>query len=307
MRIVLIILILLMAVGAAFFVLQSASQQQQVKTVVDEAPEVRAVSILVARDRIPVGTTITEEMIDQQPWPAHLLLSGFIRSAAEDANVVGMVTRSDFQPQEPISRFKIANPNDASFIAAALPKGMRAITLEVDTVSGVAGYVFPGDRVDIVLTHKIPDAFVDKEDAAPQYGARNSNAAKFAETVLRDIKVMAVEIRGLADFQSSSDQRRQPQAPTNLTVQVTPEQAQAVRLAEKNGSMTLALRSLEDKGGTGSYAVTGLTDLTGVELKGGTKAQERNQDVYIVRGVKTEGPKKGAGGAPRFSPYVNQE
>ena len=305
MRFILIILILVMAVGAAFFVLQSNTQQQPtVNTVVEDKPEVQAVSILVARERIAVGTVITEDMIDQQPWPEHLLLSGFIRSSSPDANIVGMVTRSDFQPQEPISRFKIANPNDANFIAAALPKGMRAITVEIDTVSGVAGYIFPGDRIDIVMTHKIPTDLANPDNASQLRNDR-SISATHAETVLSDIKILAVEIRGLTEYKTSAEQKRHPQAPTNITIQVTPEQAQVIRLAEKSGSLSMTLRALDEKGKQ-TFAATALKDLTGVDIQSGPKAKQRNAEVYIVRGVKSDKPKGATGGIQGAQPFSGQ-
>ena len=279
MRILLIVLIILIAVGAGFFVLQTVQPESQSASITQESPEIEADNVLVARQSIAVGTTITEEMLDQQPWPRHLVLDGFIVSGSPEANIIGMVARSEFQQQEPISRYKLANLNDANFIAAALPEGMRALTLEVNTISGVAGYIFPGDRIDIIMTHGIPDALALQDSTA--VAPRSATESGFAETILSDIKVLAIEIRGLGAYKNSAEQEQEPQAPTNITLELTPEQAQAVRLAESNGSISLALRSLKD-GGSEIVPATKLEDLTKAEM---ADKQQQQGGVHIIRGV----------------------
>ena len=133
MRILLIVLVVAVAAGAGYFILQgSTAPEPQPAPVAEQAPQVQAVNILVAREVVPIGTVITQEMVDQQPWPSHLVLDGFIVAGDGQTNVVGMVTRSELQVQEPLSIYKLANPNDANFIAAALPKDRRALTLQVD-------------------------------------------------------------------------------------------------------------------------------------------------------------------------------
>ena len=152
MRFVVLGAIVLFALVAGYASLQLAgkSTPQQV------APTQQAISVvdvLVAKQPIQIGTVITEEMVDKQPWPQHLLLDGFVVAGADATNIVGMVARSDFQEREPLITSKLGNPNDGNFLAAALGKGMRAVTLSVDAISGVAGYIFPGDRVDVLVTH----------------------------------------------------------------------------------------------------------------------------------------------------------
>lgn len=275
MRILLIALIIIIAAGAGFAVLQMSQPAPQVNTVVEEEPEIEAVNVLVARDPIPVGTVITEQMVDQQPWPKHLVLSGFVTADSEETRVVGMVARSDFQSQEPLNRFKLANPNDANFIAAALPEGMRALTLAVDAISGVAGYVFAGDRVDIIMTHRIP---VDLANANGVGANGSYGGVGFAETVMSNIKVLAVDIRG-----AGGEEGRGQRVPTNLTVEVTPEQAQGIRLAEANGDITMALRPLKRE--DDEPTVTTVKDLTGASIAG----KDGRDEVFVVRGVNATG------------------
>lgn len=272
MRFIILIVVLVVAAAAGYFTLQmTAESQAPQQALAMQEPQVKAVNVLVARDMIPVGTVITEEMLDQQPWPKHLLLDGFVVSGTPDSNVVGMVARSDFQAQEPLNNNKLASATDANFIAASLPAGMRALTVAVDAISGVAGYVFPGDRIDVVITHNIP---MEIE------GIRRMSAARvgFSETLLSDVAVVAVDSRKLPP---RTDDKRQPdlKVPTNITLAVSPEDAQKVRLAEKNGSLSLVLRSLKDRENTDSVAPTEISSLVG---------GANSSTVIIVRGVNVD-------------------
>ena len=281
MRILLIVLVVAVAAGAGYFILQgSTAPEPQPAPVAEQAPQVQAVNILVAREVVPIGTVITQEMVDQQPWPSHLVLDGFMVAGDGQTNVVGMVTRSELQVQEPLSIYKLANPNDANFIAAALPKDRRALTLQVDTISGVGGYIFAGDHIDMILTHRIP---IDLADPAERAATSQAVSAGFAETILENIKVLAVEIRGLHAFKSGTEQRQEPRAPTNLTIEVTPEQAQAVRLAERNGSISLALRPLKGQSDSVSES-TELKDLTSAKID---SSKRDDSGVFIIRGVQS--------------------
>jgi pilus assembly protein CpaB len=272
MRFIILIIVLLIAATAGYFTLQVAGgPSPSQKVVTQQEPKVEAVSVLVAREAIPVGTIITEEMLDKQPWPKHLLLDGFVLSGSPDDNLVGMVARSDFQAQEPIIKSKLANPNDANFIAAALPAGMRALTLEVDAISGVAGYIFPGDRVDVVLTHNIP------QDVA---GVRTSNLkAEYAESLLTDVLVLAVDVRPAVASKTGQQPQKEGKAPTNLTIAVSSEDVQKIRIAEKNGSLSLALRSLKDKEDASKAAPTSVDSITGAPV------DSDSDSVIIIRGV----------------------
>ncbi len=273
MRFIILIVILLIAAAAGYWTLQlagGASQPQKVIT--QQEPQVEAVNIIVARSPISVGTVITEELLDQQPWPKHLLLDGFVRSDSVDSNLVGMVARSEFQAQEPLVKSKLANPNDGNFIAAALPSGMRALTLSVDAISGVAGYIFPGDRVDVVLTHNIP------EDVA---GARITNLkAEYAESLLSDVQVLAVDVRPQVAPKTGQPPQKENKAPTNITIAVTPEDAQKLRLAEKNGSISFALRSLKYRENGVKSKPTSVDAVTSAPVSG-----QRNDSVLIIRGI----------------------
>lgn len=289
MRFIILIVIVVVAAAAGYFALQLARNPQAPQQIItQQEPAVEATNILVARTHVPVGTIITEEMVDQQPWPKHLLLQGFIESGSPESDIVGSVARTEFQAQEPFNKDRLVDAKDANFIAASLPAGMRALTLAVDAISGVAGYIFPGDHVDLMLTHNIPNEIAE--------GRSNKVRMGYAETLLDDVTVVAVDSRTITPQNNDQRQQAEVKVPTNVTIAVTPEQAQQVRLAEKNGTLSLVLRSLEDRNNAGKPDPTEVTSLIG-----GTSSV----DVVIIRGVDAERAASNISAAPIIAPMIS--
>jgi len=274
MRFVALLVAAVIAVVAGIAALQMSGEktpsQTPQTTASTQNPSVSTVEVMVARQPIEVGTILEQAMIDKQPWPSHLLLDGFITSDNADANLVGKVARASFQANEPITRSKIANPNDPSFLAAALPEGMRAVTLATDAISGVAGYVFPGDRVDVILTHNIPNDIQVRTDKS----VRQSNKPDVAEILIANVRVLAVNVRQLSGKEAASS------TPSSITLEVAEKDAQSVRLAEKVGTLSLALRPLKD-GDHMNPDPTKSIALTNVKIYG----TQSTSGVRIVRGA----------------------
>lgn len=279
MRFIILAIIIAIAVGAGFFALQMTGESEPQQAQSAQEIQVATVNVFVARESISLGDIITEEMVDQQPWPQHLVLGGFVTAGDPTVNVVGMVARGEFQPQEPLNRNKLANPNDATFIAASLPDGMRAVTVAVDAISGLAGYVYPGDRVDVLLTHDVPGD-VSKEKTA-------GSKVAFSEVLVPDVKVLAVDLRNTLEHEQAMEAQGQPprpRAPTNITIQVTADEAQKIKLAEKTGALAMALRPLKTQEAGLTINPTALPNITNATV-------EEDKDagvVMIVRGVKVE-------------------
>ncbi len=272
MRFVALLVAAIVAVVAGIFALQVSRKTQDVavQKVAQQTPAVTTVEVIVARQPIEVGTILEESMIDKQPWPSHLVLEGFITSDSKDANLVGRVARSAFQANEPITRNKVANPNDPSFLAANLPPGMRAITLATDAISGVAGYIFPGDRIDIVMTHNIPTDIRNRS----QRVFRPSEKPDISEVLVADVRVLAVNVRQPGGKEASSS------TPSSITVEVSEKDAQSIRLAEKVGALSLALRPLKSDGEVAAAPVQ-LPSLTQVNSASGSGYA----GVRIIRGA----------------------
>lgn len=275
MKLIILFVSIALAAAAAFFVIKvsqekpKAPAEEKVRVVVEPQyieKEVPTTMVMVARSDIPLGTLLTrenaEQYLDRQPWPSHLVLEGFIRfkkggsvmdslrgASAEGGKgarpITGLVTRATFRRGEPIIMSKLANPNDPSFLAATLPPGMRAVTLSVDAVSGVAGFLFPGDRVDVLITHTVQ---VVEGAGTP--------GTQVTEVLLTDVKVLAVDQRSEAKVEGKMS------IPSNVTVEVSQENAQKIRLAEGNGRLSLALRSMMDRDLERLARPTGKADLS---------------------------------------------
>ena len=162
-------------------------------------------------------------------------------------NIIKMVARAPFQEGEPLMRSKLANKDDPSFLAASLPEGMRAITIAANPISGVAGFVFPGDRVDVIITHEI----IKKKKTEEEPETAREEPLRFSETLISDIRVLAINDRATAieekDTKDQSSSARRSREISSVTLEVDQADAQRLRLAERDGELSLVLRSLKDR------------------------------------------------------------
>src|SRR5688572_29203870 len=141
--------------------------------------------ILVARKSLPVGTIIDQEALTFQPWPSELMQEAYYTEGSPDSDMsklLGTVVRNPITAGQPVTRGALVGPKDRGFLAAALGPGMRAVTVPVSATTGVAGFVFPGDRVDMVLTQEVA-------------GGGDGPPLKVSETIVRNLRVLAVDQR----------------------------------------------------------------------------------------------------------------
>lgn len=261
MRLIFLFIAIALA-GAAFFVTMNLTKEeakpaqpiiQETKVVVKEVP---TVDVFVARQDIPIGTEITRAMLDVQPWPKHLLLPDFVTIEGDPSSagtIDKMVARTPFQKGEVVMRSKLANPKDPSFLAAALAENMRAVTIQADPISGVGGFVFPGDRVDLLITHNVNTG----SQTLDEKGKTAAPAEPVTEVLLSNVKVLAVNQR--ATMQGAEG----PQMPSSFTLEVGQIDAQKIRLTELAGArLSLTLRSVKDKDDFSLVRPTGRGDLS---------------------------------------------
>ncbi len=128
---------------------------------------------------------------------------------------------------EPIIGSKLVRPGERGFLAAVLRPGTRAVSVPVNATSGISGFVFPGDRVDILITLPVP------QDGANSSGYQH----KAAETVLRDVRVIAID-------QRLDSKDGQAVLARTVTFEVTPKQSEIIAVAGEIGKLSLSLRSL---------------------------------------------------------------
>lgn len=242
------------------------------------APALNTVNIYVASQPITIGTTISESMVSVQPWPEHLMADGFVRADGKNS-VVGMVARASFEAQEPILASKISNPKDPNFLAGTLPKGMRVITIQTNEVEGIAGFLFPGDRVDVLLTH-----MVKKWTTPPSFNGQPTTPAEeddaVTETLLTNVTVLAVDQR--ASAAGATDKEGRLVIPRSVSLMVSPTDAQRLRLGAKKGELTLALRALDDRESADPLTITGIKDISQYQEEVGST----ESGVRVIRGTK---------------------
>jgi pilus assembly protein CpaB len=196
------------------------------------APVPLGPKVLVAKKSLPVGTIIDQESLAYQPWPKELVQSAYYLEGTPDADIsklLGTVVRNPITAGQPVTRGALVGPNDRGFLAAALGAGMRAITVPVNTVGGVAGFVFPGDRVDLVLTQSIAGA--------------EGQSLNVSETIVRNLRVLATDQR--VDSKDA-DGKTVVKTFSNVTLEVTPRIAEKVVVSQTVGALSLSLRSIAD-------------------------------------------------------------
>src|SRR4051794_11688143 len=189
--------------------------------------------VLVAKKALPVGTIIDLDSFAFQPWPKELMQATYYVDGAPDSDpkrLLGTVVRYQISAGQPVTRGSLVGPNDRGFLAAALGPGMRAVTVPVNVSTGVAGFVFPGDHVDIVLTQQVQ-------------GGGDGPALKVSETIIRNVRVLATDQR-LTD--KNDDGKTEVKTFSNVTMEVTPRIAEKIAVAQSMGTLSLSLRSLAD-------------------------------------------------------------
>ena len=205
-----------------------AGAQQAAAQTVPVGPKV-----LVAKKALPVGTIIDADSFNFQPWPKELMQSAYYVEGQPDGDprkLLGTVVRYQITAGQPVTRGSLVGPQDRGFLAAALGPGMRAITVPVNTSSSVAGFVFPGDHVDMVLNQTVS-------------GGGEGPPLKVSETIIRNLRVLATDQR---ITEKDDDGKTQVKTFSNVTLEVTPRIAEKISVAQSIGSLSLSLRSIAD-------------------------------------------------------------
>ena len=206
----------------------AGAEQAQAAPAVPLGPKV-----LVAKKALAVGTIIDPESLTYQPWPKELVQSAYYLENTPDSDVsklLGTVVRYPVTAGQPLTRGALVGPKDRGFLAAALGPGMRAITVPVNLAASVGGFVFPGDRVDLMLTQNVQ-------------GGGEGQPLKVAETIIRNIRVLATDQR---IDSKGEDGKTEVKTFSSITFEATPRIAEKIAVAQTMGSLSLALRSIAD-------------------------------------------------------------
>ncbi len=189
------------------------------------------VAVVVAVQEIPPRTVIDPTMVTETRQPVGTLPENCASSLRE---VVGKVTVRALAEDEPVQREAIAAQTASLGLSYVVPEGMRAVTVAVDSISGVAGFLKAGDHVDVVATFDV--SLYD-----------NSRPAT-TKTVLQDVELIAIgsDVRPEDVGKPRSGRDAKPKEQPNATLAVTPEDAEKLILAESKGKLRLTLRRSGD-------------------------------------------------------------
>lgn len=214
--------------------------------------------VLVATRALPVGTILDPAAMKWVPWPKDLIEGAYYqKEQTNPQSLQGTVVRFAIPAGSPLTQGALVKPGDRGFLAAALGPGMRAVTVPVDAKSSVAGFVFPGDRVDLILTQTVP-------------GGGDGPPLKASETVLRNVRVLATDQR--TDQQHDEKGNTVVTTFSTVTVEATPKIAEQIAVAQTLGSLSLSLRSIADNQGELEDAIA--NGEVNVPTKGGAKAEQ---------------------------------
>ena len=219
----------------------------------DTKPAVATQTIVVAKQPLRFGTELNRSMLAEVTWPSQALPAGAFAKIGELLGGGRRVVLAAIEPNEPVLALKVTGAGQRATLSALVRPGMKAVTIRVNDVEGVGGFVLPGDRVDVALTRQI-----DKTSAT-------------TEVVLQNAKVLAID-------QSADERSTKALIPKSVTLEVDTLEAQKVSLAATVGSLSLLLRQAGDTSDVRTRKIT-LKDLSTPDVVG---AKSSNTATIVV-------------------------
>ncbi len=180
--------------------------------------------VIVATGEIPAGSFVhSDTQLAFADWPKGNITDAMLTNLdSKPADFNGAVARRAFEKGEPILKSQLVRSTEGGFMSAVLEPGKRAVSIAVDATSGNAGFIFPGDHVDLILTHAVN---------------RQSVETRASETFVEDVRVLAID-------QMLDNPDNKAVLAKTVTLEVTPKQAEEINLAKDLGKISLSLRSL---------------------------------------------------------------
>lgn len=249
-----------------------------VRSYVHHAPTAKAIlqapsqPVVVAARAIERGEPLSGAAVKVAFYPADAIPAGAYTAVGSMTTAAGARRALlPLAPNQPILASEISGPRANGGLSVVLAPGMRAIGVRTTDVAGVGGFILPGDRVDVLVTR-------------PTGGDAALNTV--AQSLAENVRVLGVDQAADAD---------KPVVSKSITIEVTPEQAQTIALAQAVGTVTLSLRNEEDDGRV-AHSATSVADLGGVHVKRATAApaaraarpSNSGAQVRVTRGVETQ-------------------
>ena len=289
MRSIVLITAAIVVAGITAFVARSLVSTPEVTqtTIVQQVES--EIQILVSTKDIQTGYFLKKDDLEWQSWPGDNINDNYTRKESDATAIsqmetfLGSVAKAPIAAGEPILNGRVVKPGARGFMAAVLKPGYRAVSISINSRTGISGFIFPGDTVDVLLTHSVVE-----EDT----GQEENTQIQATETVLEDIRVLAIDTQ-------MTNETNTPSIGKIATFEVSPKQAQKIALMTRMGELSLALRSLaveeeNDKivqtANVSTPNVTYADEVSRViaEQTGTGTATTTKQTVKIVRANQTE-------------------
>lgn len=213
-----------LAIGAVLALVAVALLYSYVRNL-DGTPAVPLTPVVAVNQDLPFGTVLTAKYLQVVAWPAASVPDGAFASADQIfQNSKGPQDRIVVTPLakgEPVLKSKISGFGARPIMSARVEEGMRALSIHIDPISGVSGFILPGDHVDILLTRDL--------------GTGDQN--KVTDLFMQDVQVLGIN-------QNADQNANKPEVGQTATVEVTPDQAQKLVLAQQAGTLSLTLRGI---------------------------------------------------------------
>jgi pilus assembly protein CpaB len=226
------LVVLGVALAAGGIAAYLASSHREAPAPAAPPPPLATVDILIAKNDLSRGQLIGDGDVGWQLWPQAAANSSFVKKTERPDAIrqfVGAIVRIPVAAGEPIRDPAVVFAKGSGFLAAVLPKGMRAVSMEVSAENGAGGFILPDDHVDVILTRR------DKA-AEKIIGVEKITS----EAILRNVRVLAID-------QAVEEKASQKVVVgKTATLELSPDQAETLALSRQLGTLSLALRSLVD-------------------------------------------------------------
>jgi pilus assembly protein CpaB len=235
------------------------------------APVRPVATVVVAAAPLRYGAELTPKMLKEIAWPADEVPAGAYKTIPELLDGKGRrIVLAGIEPNEPVLSTKVTGAGQRGTLSVLLEDGMGAVTVPTNEVVGVAGFVLPGDRVDVFLTRR------GEAGAGPQAGS-------YSDVVLQNVRVLAVG-------QMADDRAEKPAVVSAVTLEVDQRSGQKLALAAASGSLTLMLRKAGDTSARDGrrVVVSDIGHQTMAQPSAPVVKTDQTVQVGVTRGMKRE-------------------
>jgi pilus assembly protein CpaB len=243
------------------------ANQKPVQLTQSAPPAPLMVTYLVAAHPLPAGTLAREEdFATRSAPPGGLPPEAIVDSPDARIGLRGSLVRKWLDTGTPVTAADVLRPRDRGFLASVLEPGTRAISINVDAETGVSGLIWPGDHVDVVVTHEMQNAEPGRKTVS--------------ETVLQDVRIIGIDqkiVQGAPNNNSAAGELAH-----TVTLQVAPEQVERITVAGRLGRLSLAmLAAVQQQQAAAPKAVFG-SDVSAA------LASDQGRTVVVIQGKDTK-------------------